>query len=158
MAQQNLSREAFPADDEAGLEAQVAGFLRDMHRINRSIVHLINPVLERDLDIDGRLAFILKRIDAGDIHPGALAESTRLPKSLISRHIDQLTRKGLVIRRLEEGDSRRIRLVLTKSGRQVLAKANALTTKLVGGHLNRIPEKEREIVLTALSNLAQYME
>ena len=81
-----------------------------------------------------------------------------MPKSLISRHIDQLTKKGLIVRQLEAGDSRRIRLILTKSGRQVLAAANALATSLVGSHLRRIPAKEREIVLEALGNLARYME
>ena len=158
MTRQNLSKTETASQGEATHEEHVAGFLADMHRINRSIARLINPALENEFDIDGRLYYLLTRIDAGDIHPGALAETMRLPKSLISRHIDQLTKKGLIVRQLEAGDSRRIRLILTKSGRQVLAAANALATSLVGSHLRRIPAKEREIVLEALGNLARYME
>ena len=158
MSGQHLPKTEAAKSGDAAHEEHVAGFLADMHRINRGIAHLINPALEREFDIDGRLYFMLMRIDAGDIHPGALAETMRLPKSLISRHIDQLTKKGLVVRQLEAGDSRRIRLVLTKSGRQVLTAAKALATSLVGGHLRRIPAREREIVLEALSNLARYME
>lgn len=157
MAQHGLSRAA-PSPEARTAEADVTGFLRDMFRVNRAIAHLLNPALEQNLGIDGRLALLLKRIEAGDVHPGALAESTRLPKSLISRHIDQLAKKGLLVRRLEAGDSRRIRLILTKTGERVLVEANALTTELVGSHLNRIPEKEREIVLSALGDLARYME
>ena len=158
MTRQHLSKTDNAAQDEATLEEHVASFLADMHRINRSIAQLINPALEREFDIDGRLYFMLMQIEAGDIHPGALAETMRLPKSLISRHIDQLTKKGLIVRQVEAGDSRRIRLVLTKSGRQVLAAARVLAASLVGGHLKRIPAKEREIVLGALGNLARYME
>jgi len=158
MTRQSLSKTASADAREAAFEDHVAGFLGNMHRINRSIAHLINPALESELDIDGRLHFILKLIDRGDIHPGALAETMRLPKSLISRHIDQLAKKGLIVRKLEAGDSRRIRLVLTKTGKRVLAEADTLATKLVGGHLRRIPEREREIVLSALSDLARYME
>ncbi len=158
MTPQNLLEQESLKPDEVDLAEHVAGFLADMHRINRSIAHLLNPALESEYGIDGRLYYLLCRIEAGDVYPGALAETMRLPKSLISRHIDQLSKKGLIVRQLEAGNSRRIRLVLTKSGQQTLSAANALTASLVGGHLERIPVKERAIVLAALSDLARYME
>jgi DNA-binding MarR family transcriptional regulator len=79
------------------------------------------------LELLGRLAA------AGEAWPrlSALASSTGLSLSRVSRHIDALERRGLVVRRRCEADSRAVEAHLTESGAEVVAAAEAAHAEAV---------------------------
>ena len=79
------------------------------------------------LELLGRLAA------AGDAWPrlSALASSTGLSLSRVSRHVDALERRGLVVRRRCETDSRAVEAHLTALGEQVVAEAEAAHAQAV---------------------------
>ncbi len=146
------------APDRAKLAKETAAFLRNLHQLNRGIGRSISPVLESEQGIDLRLYFVLKFIERGIIHPGAISQATHLPNSVITRHLDQLVDKGLLERSLDTQDSRRIRLTLTKDGARVGKEADRTLLDVVGARLGNISADRRRIFLSVLSDLAEDVE
>lgn len=63
---------------------------------------------------------VLRRIRRGSASVSALAEASGTSRSAISKTVDALVRKGLVIRSQDSNDRRNIPLALTEEGSQVL--------------------------------------
>lgn len=132
---------------------QAAAFLRDMQSLHQIVLRELEPVLE-EYGIDPRLFSLLKQIERGAIHPGAISKAVHLPNSVVTRHIDQLADRGLLERSLDTEDSRRIKLTLTKEGMRVLRETTRTVCNVVGARLERIPANRREIFLSTTAELA----
>ena len=63
---------------------------------------------------------VLRRIRRGSASVSALAEASGTSRSAISKTVDALVRRGLVIRSQDTNDRRNIPLALTEEGSQVL--------------------------------------
>ena len=133
---------------------QAAAFLRDMQSLHQGLLRELMPVLDEH-GIDPRLFSLLKLIERGAIHPGAISKAVHLPNSVVTRHIDQLVERGLLERSLDAEDSRRIKLTMTKEGLRVAREANRAVCNVVGTRLERIPASRREIFLAAFADLAR---
>lgn len=131
-----------------------AGFLRDMQSLHQIILRELAPVLE-EYDIDPRLFSLLKQIERGVIHPGAISKAVHLPNSVVTRHIDQLVDRGLLERSLDTEDSRRIKLTLTKEGLRVAREATRTVCNVIGARLERIPASRRDVFLATFADLAR---
>ena len=133
---------------------QAASFLRDMQSLNQIVLRELAPLLE-EYEIDPRLFSLLKHIEMGAVHPGAISKKTHLPNSVITRHIDQLVERGLLERSLDTEDSRRIKLTLTKDGLRVTREATRAVCNVIGARLERIPANRREIFLSTYADLVR---
>jgi DNA-binding MarR family transcriptional regulator len=148
-----------PLPSERGkLADQAATFLRMMQQLHQAMGRALAPLLEEEHGIDFRLYFLLKHIEAGAVHPGAISKAVHLPNSVITRHLDQLVERGLLERSLDSEDSRRIKLTLTKDGQRVAKDANRTVCNIVGARLERLPIARREAFLAAFSDLASDVE
>jgi DNA-binding MarR family transcriptional regulator len=81
--------------------------------------------------------WVLKNLTSGSIRITALAASTQLDTSTVSRHVTQLEQAGLVERSQDPDDGRAQRIGLTDEGRTQLAastarRREALTNSLDG--------------------------
>lgn len=133
---------------------QAAAFLRDMQSLHQAVLRELAPVLE-EYDIDPRLFSLLKQIERGVVHPGAISKAIHLPNSVVTRHIDQLADRGLLERSLDTEDSRRIKLTLTKEGLRVARETTRTVCNVISARLERIPASRRDVFLAAFSDLAR---
>jgi len=133
---------------------EAAAFLQNLHTLKIGIAHQASPILERECDLDLRLCVILHTVAEGKVHPSEIAQTCCLPNSLISKHLDQLEKKGLISRSLDPKDTRRIRLTLTRDGKRVTRELTPIFTSLVGERLSRIPAARRKVFLAVLAELA----
>ena len=63
---------------------------------------------------------VLRRIRKGSTSVSALAEASQTSRSAVSKAVDALVRRGLVIRSQDPNDRRNIPLALTDEGQRVL--------------------------------------
>lgn len=143
---------------DAATAEQTTAFLRNLHHFNRGIVRKLTPVIEREQGIDLRLYFILKHIEDGIVHPGAISQATQLPNSVITRHIDQLVQRRMLKRDLDPKDSRRIRLTLTEEGARAAREADESLSQILRTRIEGVPPERRKIFLSVLSELANALE
>ncbi len=139
--------------DRPDLAAEVSTFLRNLHGLNMSIVQQLSPILEDRQGIDLRLYYILHAIDNGAVHPGAIAQVMKLPNSLVTKHLDQLSDRELLERSIDSQDSRRIRISLTKKGKALMDASDEILSGLVGVRLARIADDRRASFLATLVEL-----
>jgi DNA-binding MarR family transcriptional regulator len=145
-------------DDKQRLTDESSTFLRNLHRLNMSIVQQLSPMLEDRQGIDLRLYYILHCIDGGAVHPGAIAQEMRLPNSLVTKHLDQLADLSLLERSIDSQDSRRIRIKLTDAGLAVMHGSDEILSEQVRERLARIPNAKRTGFLATLVELASHSE
>ncbi len=131
-----------------------AAFLRDMQSLHQIVLRELVPVLEQ-YDIDPRMFSLLKQVERGVIHPGAISKAIHLPNSVVTRHIDQLVDRGLLERSLDTEDARRIKLTLTKDGSRVAREATRTVCNVIGARLERIPASRRDVFLATFADLAR---
>jgi DNA-binding MarR family transcriptional regulator len=133
---------------------QAALYLKTMQQLHQGLARQLAPILEEQYNIDFRLYFILKHIEGGAVHPGAISKAIHLPNSVITRHLDQLVERGLLERSLDAEDSRRIKLTLTKDGQRVVRESNRTICGIVGTRLERLAPARRDAFLSAFSALS----
>ena len=126
-----------------------------MYSLNLSIVQHLSPILEQCHGIDLRLYFILHGIDQGNVYPGAIAQAMGLPNSLVTKHLDQLARKGLIERGIDPEDSRRVRVTLTEKGIDIMKGADGVLAEQVGERLGRVSAERRADFLATLVDLVR---
>lgn len=131
-------------------EAEV--FLHLLQKFQREVVSTLSPHLKGH-GLDFRMYFVLRQIQAGAGYPGSLSKLMELPNSVITRLIGQLVDLKLVVRNLDETDSRRIRLTLTTEGVSVSRAAQRTARRIVNARLERLAPKSRKEFLTAFKNL-----
>ncbi len=136
------------------LADQAAQYLRLMQQLHQGLARQLEPILAEQHGIDFRLYFILRNIENGAVHPGAISKLLRLPNSVVTRHLDQIAARGLLERSLDPDDSRRIKLTLTKEGQRVSKEANRTICGIVGARLERIAPARRGAFLAAMSALS----
>lgn len=144
---------AVPSERDKLLD-QAAVYLKTMQQLHQGLARQLAPILEEQYNIDFRLYFILKHIEGGAVHPGAISKAIHLPNSVITRHLDQLVERGLLERSLDPEDSRRIKLTLTKEGQRVVRESNRTICSIVSTRLERLAPARREAFLSAFSALA----
>lgn len=133
---------------------QAALYLKTMQQLHQGLARQLAPILEEQYNIDFRLYFILKHIEGGAVHPGAISKALHLPNSVITRHLDQLVERGLLERSLDAEDSRKIKLTLTKDGQRVVRESNRTICGIVGMRLERLAPARRDAFLSAFSALS----
>jgi DNA-binding MarR family transcriptional regulator len=63
---------------------------------------------------------LLRRIRNGSTSVSALAEASQTSRSAVSKAVDSLVRRGLVVRSLNQQDRRNLPLALTEEGQRVM--------------------------------------
>lgn len=82
--------------------------------------------------------------------PMALAQKLNLDKSYTSRLINNLVRKGLLVKRRSELDLRSVELFFTKLGQKVFAEIDQLSVALIQRQLAKLGDAEQEQLFNCL--------
>ena len=141
------------APEREKLAEQAALYLRSMRLLQQGLMREMEPMLTERFGIDFRLYFIIRHIEMGMVHPGAISKALHLPNSVITRHLDQIVERGLLERSLDPDDSRRIKLTLTKEGERIGREAHRATCDVIGARLERLAPARREAFMSALLEL-----
>lgn len=102
--------------------------------------------------------FVLQRLgESSALSIRALAERTFTDASSVSVIVSRLVRAGLVARERDPLDARRARLVLTRRGRSLLARAPRAGQEALIGALDQMPAATRRRLGRVLGELIGHM-
>ena len=133
--------------DEHRLQWQVAAFVRAFGLHQPDVTPCGQPV-------SVSAAHALMELEmGGPMSQRALAGRLRLEKSSVSRLVDQLVRRGWVVRDQAPETRRSVALALTDQGREAAGRVARARANRFAGILEKIPEAEREGVFRALDRL-----
>ncbi|ADV67390.1 MarR family winged helix-turn-helix transcriptional regulator [Deinococcus maricopensis] len=132
---------------------EISRFLGVLWRFNRALAQEVEPRLHRELDTDPRSFILLKSIHKGLQYPKLLAQELRIPSTLISRYLDDLCKRGLIERHIDERDSRRTRLTVTDKGVALIHDTEAVVHTLVGHRLARLDAEQLRTLNDAMNAL-----
>ncbi|WP_424952768.1 MarR family winged helix-turn-helix transcriptional regulator [Deinococcus sp.] len=114
----------------------------------------VAPMLEREHGLEFKDFVALSAIEAGANYPGLICQRAALTPSAVSRLIDDLVKGDLIVRRLDEHDSRRVHLSLTPAGQNVLAATRTTMYQLLGQGLNTLPDEQMHLFARTLQQLS----
>lgn len=103
--------------DPSPLEAHVGYWLR---YVSNHVSHAFGLKLEAEGVTVAEWVVLRELLRLGETAPSALAESLGMTRGAISKLIERLVHKELVVRRADEADRRSQRLTLTEAGRTLL--------------------------------------
>jgi DNA-binding MarR family transcriptional regulator len=83
-----------------------------------------------------------------------LAEAVGVTPATATRMCDRLVKKKLIVRRAERGDRRQVRLVLSKSGLEIVATVTDRRRQEIERIVATVPNEEREVLVHALGRFA----
>jgi DNA-binding MarR family transcriptional regulator len=92
------------------------------------------------------------------LSPSELADHTSVARDKISRIVDQLVANGLVARRTDEKDRRRIVLTLLAKGKRVFEDLELVARRIEADVLGKLSESEREAFADLLSKIEGNLE
>ena len=113
------SSQATPTDPPT--EAAIGELMSAWWNLTQAMKRHVTPMLEREHGLEFRDFIALSAIESGANYPGLICGRTSMTPSAVSRLIDNLVKGKLIVRRLDERDSRRVQLTLTSDGGAVLA-------------------------------------
>jgi len=135
-------------------DQEVSTFLKAIWRFNRALGQQLEPRLQAEHATDIRSYFVLQSIQQGAQYPKALAEELKIPGTLISRYLDDLSKRGLVDRHIDEHDSRRTRLTLTPAAEQLIQAMRRTIHDVTEARLTRLTPAQLQNLTETLHILA----
>jgi DNA-binding MarR family transcriptional regulator len=102
------------------------------------VLHKRSKWMARRYGVTGPQRFALRVIGREpDVSAGRLAGILKVHPSTLTGILQRVERRGLLVRRIDQSDRRRVRLELTPSGRTVTASSGGSIEDLVAGVLRR---------------------
>jgi DNA-binding MarR family transcriptional regulator len=143
----------------AGRKHDSSGEVRDILNAIRRLVRTLRVsarAAEQEVGLSGAQLFVLQTIGKTDaLTLGALAERTITDPSSVSVVVGRLVARGLVKRKRDPEDARRLRLSLTASGRTIFRRAPDAAQERLLEALGKLPAAQQRtlakllVVLTA---------
>jgi MarR family 2-MHQ and catechol resistance regulon transcriptional repressor len=116
-----------------------------------------NEVVSHGLSVSQ--AYTLRALDDGDaMTMGELAASMGLSVSAMTRVVDPLEKRRLVVRVRSAEDRRICRVEMTKKGRDLWGRVHGGLVESEGEVLRQIPVRERERVIEVIDQLSQAID
>jgi DNA-binding MarR family transcriptional regulator len=98
---------------------------------------------------------VLRRICNGSASVSALAEASQTSRSAVSKAVDSLVRRGMVIRSQNPQDRRNLPLALTDEGRRVMDGVYDETERWLSARFARLTAEETDSLLKGLESLCK---
>jgi DNA-binding MarR family transcriptional regulator len=136
------------------METSAHRFLSAWWSVTRAMKQHVGPLLRREHGVEFKDFMLLEGVDRGGMHPGQLCESLSLAPSAVSRMLDDASQHELVVRSLDPGDLRRMRVEITPKGRAVLSAARQTMTRLVGQWLKALPPAQARLLVESIQMLS----
>lgn len=102
--------------------------------------------------------YTLESLEAGPRTMNALAAQVGLHQSTLTRIVDRLERDGLVARRANPEEKRRVDVVMTHAGRSLYRSLDRECTNVASEVLKVVPEEARQACVDAMDLLSRSMD
>jgi DNA-binding MarR family transcriptional regulator len=123
------------------------------------VLHKRSKWMARRFGVTGPQRFALRVIGREpEVSAGRLAEILKVHPSTLTGILQRVERRGLLLRRVDQSDHRRVRLELTPSGRAVTATSGGSIENLVAGVLRRASPGRLEATTSVLKALVKALE
>lgn len=135
-----------------------ADILDSLRHISRALDIFSRSLAARCRLTTPQLICLRALIDEPALTPGQLARRMALSQATVTGILDRLEDRGLVERRRDGQDRRRVLLYATAAGRRLAAEAPAALQERLAGGLARLQPQERERIAAVLRQVAGMME
>jgi DNA-binding MarR family transcriptional regulator len=135
--------------------------------LDRSPIHLLHRAGQCAADIfqaemadltPRQLAVLMTVATDEGANQTELVNATGVDRSTLADIVRRLCRKGLLQRRRRREDTRAYAVKLTDEGRRVLTAANPVARRVDERLLAALPDKQREVFLTALASIVDALQ
>lgn len=138
-----------------GLEENI---LRSLRRITRAIdLHSRHLAAKHQLTAP-QLVCLRHLASESPTTPGMLAKNVSLSQATVTGILDRLEKKGLVVRKRDQKDRRRVSLHLTDLGLKVIEAAPTLLQEHFVRRLDALPPAEQTKISEVLEQVVEMME
>ena len=132
--------------------------LRSIRKIMRA-VDLHSRKIHSDLAVTlPQLLCLHALAEQEDLTLLALSQAVNLSNSTVNGIVDRLEAKGLLTRKRDAEDRRRVALALSAAGRRVVESAPSLLQNRLADALRRLPEPEQATIARSLDRVVDLME
>jgi DNA-binding MarR family transcriptional regulator len=108
-------------------------------------------------DLGARGIWTLSAISEGHASPGAIARLLMVPPSVVSGDLNRLLDAGLIERRRDGSDGRRLVYSLTEDGSALLSGAHSIYVSILGDKMASYPPEEIERLLRVLYEVSLHV-
>lgn len=122
---------------EKGFKKRVSGELKELSKNQPPVIRIIGL--------------------AGEIMPSTIGLYTGMEKSTLTRMVDDLEKKGLVCRKNDPQDRRKVLVSLTDKGQACFERLNQLSEEMAEEVLQVMDEKEIEEYMKSLENVVKFL-
>lgn len=114
---------------------------------------------ENGLDLSKEQWSVLKRLNVNDGQPqNALAFITHRDKTSMTRLVNTMETKNLVVRKSDENDRRINRIFLTEYGKEVISKVQPIMYELIPAVQDTLEDQEIETLINILKKVKTKIE
>jgi len=124
-------------------------------KLRQTLIERVSPVLKELHGLELPEVFLLEYIGITDLSPSEIAARMRLPAHAISRRLDVLEKRLLIVRSLDATDARRRVLTLTPKGEGVLKEAAVTLEQQITALLSALEPETLDAMLSAMERVAQ---
>ena len=121
------------------------------YRLLSSVIASVSPDIAA-LGLETKELFVLAEIDEHP-HPAELALQLSMPKPTITVYLKRLEAAGLLRREVDRTDLRRHRLLMTPSGRRIMARGLSLLSQAFHARLARLTAAEQATLKSLLEKM-----
>lgn len=136
---------------------ELAEVVQGLHHLFKAVDTFSRQML-RTFGVSGPQVWALGTIaQAGSLTIGELADRMYLHISTVSGIVDRLEERSLMVRERTEEDRRVVRLRVTRQGRLILQRAPEPPRSLIAKGLQRLSDRELQIMKSAVRQLTRIM-
>jgi len=137
----------------SALDAHIGYWLR---LVSNEVSHAFKLKLEQH-DISVAEWVILREVlQLGTAMPSQLAQNMRMTRGAISKLIERLFNKALIVRMTDDEDRRYQHITLTPSGEKLIPLLASIADKNDAHFFDFLDEKQRTMLIALMKNIAQH--
>jgi DNA-binding MarR family transcriptional regulator len=123
------------------------------------VLHKRSKWMARSHGVTGPQRFALRIVGREpDVSAGRLAEVLKVHPSTLTGILQRLERRGFLVRHIDEGDRRKVRLELTPAGKAVTTSSSGSIEDLVASVLRKTPAAKLAATSAVLRTLVTSLE
>ena len=127
-----------------------------VNRLSEAVAEIVSQVYEREVNLSLRELRVLRTVGSSPaIAHGEIVERVLFEKSLVSRLISGLVSKSYLKRQMHKTDARRTSMILTRTGAEILKKADTLGLAMDKVWLSALSSREQKMFNECIEKLTR---
>ena len=132
--------------------------LLSLRKITRAI-DLYSHKLARQYSLTGPQIVCLRQLRReGSSTPSRIAKGMHLSQATVTGILDRLDARGLIVRERSKEDRRRVNVVLSEMGKEIVATSPSPLQERFAAKLAVLPEANQAVIATILQQIVTMME